>query len=268
MRDAHGRDGRSCGWLLVLPAVALALAGSTGDTGTASTVASRTASAPAVSGPGTVWRPSISAATAVRGQAPFATADNATEVDSRRPTRTAPSSKVRAGAARPATRANVPVRAAGLPDPMRSRGTVPERVAIDGVGISLPVRPVGVEDDGSMELPRTVSRAGWYEFGARPADAQGTTVLAAHVDTRREGLGPFARLREAKEGSTITVADRSGDEHIYRVVDLMRVPKSRAPLDQVFDRSGPARLAVLTCGGAYDQDSGYRDNVIVLAEKT
>ena len=79
------------------------------------------------------------------------------------------------------------------------------------LGISLPIRPVGVDEDGTMELPGTVSRAGWYEFGARPADPDGTTVLAAHVDTRAEGLGPFARLREAREGSTVAVTDRRGD---------------------------------------------------------
>ena len=49
---------------------------------------------------------------------------------------------------------------------------------------------------------------------------------------------------------------------------MKRIPKSKVPLDRIFDRAGPSRLAVLTCGGAYDQGSGYRDNVVVLAEKT
>ena len=34
----------------------------------------------------------------------------------------------------------------------------------------------------------------------------------------------------------------------------------------VFDRTGPARLALITCGGEFDEDlRSYRDNVVVLA---
>ena len=120
-----------------------------------------------------------------------------------------------------------------------------------------------------MELPETVSQAGWYEFGARPADRGGITVLAAHVDTREEGLGQFARLREARQGSIVMVTDRGGDRYEYRVVQVTRIAKSKVPWDGIFDRAGPSRLAIVTCGGEYDRDRGsYRDNVIVLAEAT
>ena len=37
-------------------------------------------------------------------------------------------------------------------------------------------------------------------------------------------------------------------------------------MDELFDRDGPPRLVVLTCGGAYDARNGYRDNVVVIAE--
>jgi hypothetical protein len=40
----------------------------------------------------------------------------------------------------------------------------------------------------------------------------------------------------------------------------------KAPIADLFDRDGPPRLVVLTCGGAYDARNGYRDNVVVIAE--
>ena len=61
--------------------------------------------------------------------------------------------------------------------------------------------PVGVADDGMMELPETRRQVGWYEFGARPADRAGNTVLAGHVDTTAEGLGPLAGCAGVDEGA-------------------------------------------------------------------
>ena len=131
--------------------------------------------------------------------------------------------------------------------------------------LSLPVEPVGVTDDGEMDLPDTVARVGWYRFGPYPAAPAGTTVLAAHVDTRDEGLGPFARLQEAKKGDEVTVLDRAGRRHQYRVAGVTSQAKKKIDWNQVFDRRGHTRLVLITCGGAYDQGSGYQDNVLVTA---
>jgi len=141
----------------------------------------------------------------------------------------------------------------------------PARVRVASVDIDLPVVDVGVEASGAMELPTTVQEAGWYEFGSRPGDSSGTTVLAAHVDTRREGLGPFARLREVRDGATVVVEDSAGRGFSYRVTARERIAKPSVPLAEIFSRDGPPRLVLLTCGGAYDQGTGYRDNVVVTA---
>ena len=88
----------------------------------------------------------------------------------------------------------------------------PVEVKVADVDISLPIKPVGVTKKGEMELPETIAEVGWYRFGANPSWRTGTTVLASHVDTRAEGLGPFARLSEVKEGAEVTVTDKSGDK--------------------------------------------------------
>ncbi len=114
-------------------------------------------------------------------------------------------------------------------------------------------------------MPGTVTEVGWYRFGANPSWRTGTTVLASHVDTRAEGLGPFARLSDVKQGAEVTVTDRSGDRFRYRVAKVTWMDKSKVPWPQVFDERGHPRLVMITCGGAYDQGSGYRDNVLVTA---
>ena len=91
--------------------------------------------------------------------------------------------------------------------------------------IDLPVLPVGVADGGMMGLPTTAYAVGWYEFGARPADRAGTTVLAGHVDTKAEGLGPLAALRGVDQGSEIVVTAMDGTSRRYRVTEVRGDPQ-------------------------------------------
>jgi sortase (surface protein transpeptidase) len=143
------------------------------------------------------------------------------------------------------------------------RKTRPERFVLGD--IDLPVLPVGVADGGMMGLPTTAYAVGWYEFGARPADRAGTTVLAGHVDTKAEGLGPLAALRGVDQGSQIVVTAIDGTSRRYRVTEVRQTRKARVPLEQIFTRDGRERLVVITCGGPYDRDTGYRDNIILTA---
>ena len=144
--------------------------------------------------------------------------------------------------------------------------TRPERFRMGA--IDLPVVPVGVRDDGMMELPGTVQAIGWYAYGARPADGTGTIVLAGHVDTRAEGLGPLAALRAADRGTEIRLSTKDGKSRRYRVSKVAVIRKTRLPLAAIFARDGEETLVVITCGGPYDRRTGYRDNVVLTARPT
>ena len=99
----------------------------------------------------------------------------------------------RPAAAGKAQAPSVPTVRATLAPPARP-APVPVRFTAPEVGIDLPVQGYGVDDDGLMLLPETVNEVAWYAYSARPGDRSGTSVLAAHVDTVADGLGPFAAL--------------------------------------------------------------------------
>lgn len=142
----------------------------------------------------------------------------------------------------------------------------PTALSIPSLGIDMPVITVGVADDGTMGLPKSVYDVGWYEFGPAPASPAGTTVMASHVDSAAEGLGPFAELIDIEQGAEVVVADASGVTHLYTVSSIERVSKSEVQLDSVFARDGDRRLVLVTCGGDFDRSIGhYVDNVIVTA---
>jgi hypothetical protein len=140
----------------------------------------------------------------------------------------------------------------------------PQRLLLPAVGIDAPVRPVGVADDGQMQLPTDPAVVGWYRYGPAPS-ARGSAVLAAHVDSWEHGLGPLARLREVEVGDTLVVRTARG-RVVHTVTAVASYPKQALPRD-VFARSGAPRLRVITCGGAFDEASGhYEENLVVTAE--
>jgi LPXTG-site transpeptidase (sortase) family protein len=164
----------------------------------------------------------------------------------------------------PTSLPNVPVRDATAP--AQASKAAPVRLVVRSLDIDMDVVPVGVADDGTMAIPPDAHDAGWYRFGPAPGSA-GHTVLAAHVDSRLSGIGPFARLRDVEKGVTVVVTDSARDDHRYRVTSVRRIPKDDAPVASWFAREGRERLVLVTCGGAWRADIGhYADNVVVTAD--
>lgn len=158
----------------------------------------------------------------------------------------------------------VPVRPAA--DAVAAELPRPVRVVVDALDVDMEVEALGVAADGTMELPETGLRAAWYQYGSAPSSPSGVTLLAAHVDTRSSGLGPFARLVDAEVGSAVAVTDESGEVFTYTVTEKVQVAKSEISLDGLFSREGPRTLVLVTCGGVFDRSTGhYVDNVVVTA---
>ncbi|SOE01515.1 class F sortase [Blastococcus haudaquaticus] len=140
------------------------------------------------------------------------------------------------------------------------------------VGISLPLTPgpvplvpVGVLDTGALLLPERPSVLGWYAAGALPGSPSGTVVVAGHVDSAEFGAGPLETLLEVGIGDAVELTDAAGGTHRYAVESRTSYPKSALPRE-LFRADGPPRLALVTCGGAFDEGTGqYADNVVVLA---
>jgi len=161
-----------------------------------------------------------------------------------------------------------------VPDvPIQGTENVPARLAVPPVRVSVPdagidvgIEPVGVLENGEMELPADTSIAGWYEYGPDPSSETGATILAAHVDSLVYGLGPFSRLRDLAAGAPVRVTSADGAVHDYAIQSIARVAKEEIVLDTVFDRTGPAHIVLMTCGGQFDYETGhYLDNILAIA---
>lgn len=130
----------------------------------------------------------------------------------------------------------------------------------------VPVRVAGTSDRGLLRVPRDIRAAGWWDGGARLADAYGTIVIAGHVDSATQGLGPFAELLSAQRGDEVVARGR-GASQTFTVTSVDQLPKASLDTrDDIFAPSGRLRLVLITCAGAYDPArGGYQDLAVVTA---
>lgn len=164
--------------------------------------------------------------------------------------------------------AEVPPAAAPAPDavPDAVPAGPPAGIVVPKLGVDTAVVPVGVDDQGAMEIPQDVASVGWYRFGAVPGAATGSSVLAGHVDAADQGPGVFAELGSLEPGDVVEVVDDTGVRRSFSVVAREEWAKDDVPLDRLFDRGGEPRLVLITCGGGFDEGSlSYEDNIAITA---
>jgi hypothetical protein len=158
-----------------------------------------------------------------------------------------------------------PARPAPAPPAPPAVTPAPAALTLPGGGDPVPVLPIGTLRSGALALPEQPSELGWYAAGAVPGSPAGSAVIAGHVDSAVYGAGPLRELFDLGLGDRIVVTDEAGAAHVYHVTSRTTYRKRDLPRD-VFRVDGPAQLALITCGGAFDRDTGnYEDNVVVVA---
>lgn len=163
-----------------------------------------------------------------------------------------------------------PTPVAASPSPAASPH-LPVHLRIPSLDIDGPVRPVGMSDATTMEVPEDISVIGWFDRSSTPIAESGHTVVVGHRDGATDPNGVFRRLGDIQEGSAITIRDGTGRRIDYQVthVDVLHDEVFAQTAPEIFRKDGPHRLVLLTCGGSYDADKGgYQANVVVMAERT
>nr|WP_281373653.1 class F sortase [Haloechinothrix aidingensis] len=154
------------------------------------------------------------------------------------------------------------------PDSQAAPGTAatvgPERIEIPSLGVAAPIMDLGLQADGSLEVPPGAERAGWYTGAPVPGEI-GPAIVAAHVNWEGED-GPFAALDELGPGDRVVVVRDDDTEAVFQVDRVEQYAKDRFPTEQVYGDIDHAGLRLITCGGAFDSEAdSYEDNVIAYA---
>ncbi|MEV6552205.1 class F sortase [Streptomyces sp. NPDC051597] len=143
----------------------------------------------------------------------------------------------------------------------------PVRLRIPAIRVDAPVIRLGLARDGSLDVPPgSGGSAGWYKDGTAPG-ADGTAVMAGHVDDAR-GPAVFYALGALKKGSRIEVARADRRTAVFTVDAVEVYPNDAFPDRRVYGPAGRPELRVITCGGGFGEKTGYRGNVVVFAHLT
>ena len=116
-----------------------------------------------------------------------------------------------------------------------------------------------------MDVPKAAANVAWYQFGPKPGEI-GNAVIAGHLDWY-DGPAVFYKLNELQEGDTIVVTDDNGQEYRFTITKKATYPLDLFPMDEVFGSHEKPRLNLITCDGAFDENSkNYSHRVVIYAE--
>jgi len=175
----------------------------------------------------------------------------------------------------PAHAAPLPARPAPIPAPT-GRTEAPASVAagqqaarpvslsIPSIGVRTRLIHLGVNRDGTLQVPSSTAVAGWYTGSPRPGMV-GSAIIAGHVDSRT-GPGIFFWLRTLRPGDRIYVGRADGTMAVFTVTRISKFAKDHFPTAAVYGPVPDSELRVITCGGIFDRSLGrYLSNVVVFA---
>lgn len=141
----------------------------------------------------------------------------------------------------------------------------PVRLLVPDIGVDTDLMELGLQADGSLEVPPTGFPAGWFT-GAPMPGAIGPAVMAGHVDWAGEP-GVFYDLRELEPADRITVARADGSSVVFAVTSVEQFAKDAFPTDAVYGDLDHPGLRLITCGGSFDPgERSYSDNIVVFAD--
>ncbi len=151
--------------------------------------------------------------------------------------------------------------------PARRAGSVrPERPtrAVLPNGTTVAIRTVDSRPDGTLDVPSDIRVAGWWRGGSSLGDPFGSTLVAAHVDSVAQGLGPFASLLSARPGQKVVLTSPHLRQS-FAITSLRLVPQgSLAHRHWIYAAGGQRRLTLVTCAGPYVASRGGYQNLAVI----
>jgi sortase (surface protein transpeptidase) len=151
------------------------------------------------------------------------------------------------------------------PEPLAA--SAPVSVDIPGIAVSSPLHPLGLNDDGTLQVPsgERYDEAAWYEGSPTPGEV-GPTVIEGHVTSQGSTPSVFFELGALELGDTVDVTREDGTVVTFEVYATDTFPKDDFPKVAVYGNTDAPELRLITCGGDYDPEArAHVDNIVVFA---
>ena len=141
----------------------------------------------------------------------------------------------------------------------------PIHLWIPNLKLSVPLSELGLNPDGSVQVPTNFNVPGWYKFGPTPGE-RGSAVILGHVDTFR-GPAVFFYLRSLRPGNQVIVELADHKIAHFAVLGLRMYTKAQFPERIVYGSRPYSALQLVTCGGVFDHATHhYLSNIVVYTK--
>lgn len=156
------------------------------------------------------------------------------------------------------------------PAPTRT-GTLPASrpatLDIPAVGIHSALLDLGLNGDGSIEVPGKPLQAGWYHGSPAPGQT-GPSVILGHVDSYATGPAVFYRLGAMKPHQQIRVTRADHKVAVFTVDAVRSYDKAAFPTLDVYGNTPDPELRLITCSDWNTRTHSYDGNTVVFAHLT
>ncbi len=141
--------------------------------------------------------------------------------------------------------------------------SAPSRLRIPAIGVDSGLMELGLQSDGTLEVPPGAFPAGWFTGAPTPGEL-GPAIIAGHV--RWNGTpGVFEHLSDLQVDDTVEIARADGSTAAFRVTRVAQFAKSAFPTEAVYGDIPRPGLRLITCGGLDPATNSYEENVVVFA---
>jgi LPXTG-site transpeptidase (sortase) family protein len=136
---------------------------------------------------------------------------------------------------------------------------------IASIGVDAPIEPVGLDAQHAMAAPSRLDNVGWFNRGPAPGEG-GDAVIDGHFGLPSTPA-VFRHLDQLRPGDTVQLIWPDGRRLQFRIATAVVLSADSPPPPDVFSRSGPPRLSLITCAGAWEQSQRtYSNRLIVTAD--
>jgi hypothetical protein len=153
---------------------------------------------------------------------------------------------------------------ATMPHALVTARSEPVHLAIPAIGMAVSLGSLGLNSDGTVQVPDNTVQPGWFRLGPTPGQI-GSSVILGHVDSYL-GPGVFFQLRTLAAGDQVDVGLADGVTAQFTVNSVAEYSKTDFPAQRVYGSHGSSALQLVTCGGVFDHQTGsYLSNVVVYS---
>jgi hypothetical protein len=140
--------------------------------------------------------------------------------------------------------------------------STPVELKIPAISLAVPLSTLGLNADGTVQVPTDIQQPGWYGLGPSPGEI-GSAVILGHVDSQA-GPAVFFDLRSLTFGDVVDVTLADGMTAQFEVTSAAMYLKTDFPDQLVYTSHGYSALQLVTCGGDFDAQTGhYLSNTVV-----